>query len=120
MAKMTQRKNVMSREKRAEIAATRDWFQREKPTMAQLLASGDYVGPIEPDSYRLTREIAGQLRALREERQISLDELATRSGLDKSTVSRLETGGLENPTVATLGRYAAALGLTIGFVLRPQ
>jgi len=36
--------------------------------------------------------------------------VAERSGLDRAVVSRLESGKQDNPTVATLMRYAAALG----------
>ncbi|MBL9125640.1 MAG: helix-turn-helix transcriptional regulator [Planctomycetaceae bacterium] len=120
MAKQTHRRNTMSAEKRAEIAVVRERFDTDRPSMAQLLRSCEYVGPIDPNSYRLTQEIARQFRAIREEQQLSIEDLAERSGLDKSTVSRLETGGLVNPTVTTLGRYAAALGRSVGFVLRPQ
>ena len=36
--------------------------------------------------------------------------MADRSGLDRAVVSRLENGKQDNPTVATLMRYAAAVG----------
>jgi transcriptional regulator with XRE-family HTH domain len=36
--------------------------------------------------------------------------VAERSGLDRAVVSRLENGKQDNPTVATLMRYAAAVG----------
>ncbi len=46
----------------------------------------------------------------RERSSLSISEVAQRSGLDRAVVSRLENGKLANPTVATLMRYAAAVG----------
>ena len=54
-----------------------------------------------------------QLRALREEQGVSLAELERRTGIRKSALSRLENSKAPNPTLATLIRYAAALGKTI-------
>lgn len=53
------------------------------------------------------------LQALKRERKrsgLSIGEVAERSGLDRAVVSRLENGKQDNPTVATLMRYAAAVG----------
>jgi transcriptional regulator with XRE-family HTH domain len=36
--------------------------------------------------------------------------MAERTGLDRATMSKLETGKLANPTIATLRTYARALG----------
>ncbi len=54
-----------------------------------------------------------QLRTIREGRGISLTELAERSGMSISSLSRIE--GLKNEkfTFETLARYAAALGLNL-------
>jgi transcriptional regulator with XRE-family HTH domain len=41
---------------------------------------------------------------------LSITDVAERSGLDRAVVSRLENGKQDNPTVATLMRYAAAVG----------
>jgi len=48
--------------------------------------------------------------AERQRRGLSIGDLAQRSGLDRAVVSRLENGKQDNPTVATLMRYAAAIG----------
>ena len=48
---------------------------------------------------------------LQGERQgLSISDVANRSGLDRAVVSRLENGKQDNPTVATLMRYGAAIG----------
>jgi transcriptional regulator with XRE-family HTH domain len=55
-------------------------------------------------------DIQGVLQALKSERKrfcLTIDDVAERSGLDRVVVSRLENGKQDNPTVATLMRYAA-------------
>ncbi|MBX6313435.1 MAG: helix-turn-helix transcriptional regulator [Isosphaeraceae bacterium] len=57
-------------------------------------------------------ELIGLMATLRRERErqgLSLADVAARSGLDKAYLSRLENGGIPNPTLATVARYAAAL-----------
>ena len=51
-----------------------------------------------------------QLRAAREERGLSLAELTELTGMDRSALSKLETGQRPNPTLETLIRYAEAVG----------
>src|SRR5207244_3222349 len=50
------------------------------------------------------------LKQTRNRRGLSIGDVAERSGLDRAVVSRLENGKQDNPTVATLMRYAAAVG----------
>ena len=50
------------------------------------------------------------LKREREQRGLSIGAVAQRSGLDRAVVSRLENGKQDNPTIATLMRYAAAIG----------
>jgi len=106
------RANRQTPAQRAEEQAIRDKFQREKPSLKDLIASGD----CDPDSVMTMGhyfEIRQALSALKLERQragLSLAQVAKRSGLDRAVVSRLENGKLDNPTVATLMRYATALG----------
>jgi DNA-binding XRE family transcriptional regulator len=54
--------------------------------------------------------ILAALRGERERQGLSLADVAERSGIDRATISKLENGHLANPTLATLTRYAAALG----------
>ena len=58
-------------------------------------------------------DVQTALQALKRDRRrcgISIGDVAERSGLDRAVVSRLENGKQDNPTVATLMRYAAAVG----------
>ena len=57
--------------------------------------------------------LARNLRNLRLGRDWSQEELAARSGLDRTYVSGVERG-VRNPTVEVLDRLARALGVTIG------
>ena len=56
--------------------------------------------------------IGERLRALREERNISMRALATRSGLSANALSMIERGKA-SPSVSTLYKLADALGISI-------
>ncbi|WP_321499241.1 XRE family transcriptional regulator [Breoghania sp.] len=60
----------------------------------------------------LDDRIASRLKALRQERGWSLDELAQRSGVSRATLSRLEKGEVGS-TTAILGRLCSAYGMTL-------
>lgn len=60
----------------------------------------------------LDSRLAARLAALRAERGWSLDELAERSGISRTTLSRLERGET-SPTAALLGRLCTAYGRTM-------
>ena len=51
-----------------------------------------------------------QLKAAREAKGLSLADLTDLTGMDRSALSKLETGQRGNPTVETLVRYAEAVG----------
>ncbi|MBA8876923.1 helix-turn-helix domain-containing protein [Phyllobacterium myrsinacearum] len=61
--------------------------------------------------------IARRLKALRAEREWSLDELARRSTVSRATLSRLENAEV-SPTAQVLGRLCAAYGLTMSRLMR--
>jgi transcriptional regulator with XRE-family HTH domain len=65
----------------------------------------------------LDAQIAGRLRALRAERNWSLDELARRSGVSRATLSRLENAEV-SPTASVLGRLCAAYGMAMSRLMR--
>ncbi len=83
------------------------------------------VAAVGPVAKRLVRErmvvarLVARLRAAREEAGVSLAELEQRTGVQKSAWSRLENAKAPNPTVATLVRYAAAIGSPLQFHLAP-
>ena len=57
-----------------------------------------------------TQELLKQLKAAREAKGLSLSDLTEITGMDRSALSKLETGQRANPTVETLVRYADAVG----------
>lgn len=56
--------------------------------------------------------ISQQLKSLREERRMTQEELAERSGLPQSHISRLEAGR-HSPSMKTLKKLAGALGVDV-------
>ncbi|HUY35645.1 MAG TPA: helix-turn-helix transcriptional regulator [Pirellulales bacterium] len=56
------------------------------------------------------QELLMQLKAAREAKGLSLADLTELTGMDRSALSKLETGQRANPTVETLVRYAEAVG----------
>lgn len=59
-----------------------------------------------------------QLKAAREAKGLSLQDLTELTGMDRSALSKLETGQRPNPTVDTLIRYAQAVGKQLVVGLR--
>lgn len=95
---------------RAEEKSVRDYFQRERPTLEQLLASGEYDGPFEQGEYIEMRIALTNLKKEREKSGLTLSQVSKKSGIDKGALSRIENGLQTNPTLDTLYRYARALG----------
>jgi hypothetical protein len=56
------------------------------------------------------QELLSQLKATREAKGLSLADVTDLTGMDRSALSKLETGQRPNPTVETLVRYAEAVG----------
>jgi len=51
-----------------------------------------------------------ELKAARREKGLSLSDLTELTGMDRSALSKLESGQRPNPTMETLVRYAEAVG----------
>ena len=65
-------------------------------------------------------ELIAALAGLRRERErqgLSLTDMAERTGIDRATISKLETGKIANPTIGTLRTYAKALGRRLAWTL---
>jgi len=56
------------------------------------------------------RQVSVALRAEREPQGLSLADINERTGIDRAALSRLENNEDANPTLATLERYAEAVG----------
>lgn len=68
------------------------------------------------DEYSLAREML----AARTRSGLTQEAVAERMGTTKSAVSRLESSGKHAPSVASLKKYADALGCTLKIELVPQ
>ncbi len=107
------RDNMRSPDKIARERKIRDDFQRTRPSLQSLTASGEYSAPIKQGDYLLLMQLAARMKHAREQQRLSLTEVASRSGIDKAALSRLENGLAENPTIATLSKVARSLGKRI-------
>ncbi|MBI1830895.1 MAG: helix-turn-helix transcriptional regulator [Planctomycetes bacterium] len=58
-----------------------------------------------------------RFKSAREDQGLTLADVADRMGIDAPALSRLETGKMLNPTLATLYKWAEALGQKLDFVL---
>ncbi|WNI26093.1 XRE family transcriptional regulator [Streptomyces sp. ITFR-16] len=79
-------------------------------------ADADETDTERPAAGSVDARLAARLAELRTGRGWSLDELARRSGVSRSTLSRLERGEL-SPTAALLGRLCAVHGRTMSRLL---
>ncbi|CNJ72116.1 putative DNA-binding phage-like protein [Yersinia pseudotuberculosis] len=60
-----------------------------------------------------------ELKAARQQCNLTQEEVALRAGLKKQNISRMEKG-IISPNLTTLSRYAAALGGTFVFQFNPN
>jgi predicted transcriptional regulator len=65
------------------------------------------------------RELLDELVRARQASELSQTEIAARMGTSQSAVARLESGALD-ARLSTLERYAAALGQTVSWQIRPS
>ena len=74
----------------------------------------------EYEALALEYTLAGQLIKARAKAGLTQDAVAARMGTTKSAISRLEAAGKHAPSLATLKRYAAAVGCDLQVKLVPQ
>ncbi len=67
-------------------------------------------GAINRQSFTAILCLVARFKAVRESQKLTLAEVAERMGIDAPALSRLETGKMLNPTLATLHKWAEALG----------
>jgi DNA-binding phage protein len=104
----------LTADERKRVAAARSEIEQDKPEI--LRKAKQYKQ--EADAARATLQEA--LQMLKRERQsqgLSLADIQERTGIDRPNLSRLENEAAANPTIATLTRYAEALGKRLMIVL---
>ena len=72
------------------------------------------------EALELEYQIAGQMLKARSRAGLTQDAVAERMGTTKSAISRLESAGKHAPSLATLKRYALAVGCELQVKLVPQ
>jgi ribosome-binding protein aMBF1 (putative translation factor) len=112
MARRLFRANQKTAEERGREKALREKLQKERPSLEDLVRTGacDADAVMTMGMYFDVQRALQALKREREQSGLSIGDVAERSGLDRAVVSRLENGKQDNPTVATLMRYAAAVG----------
>src|SRR5216684_2682926 len=97
------RNRPLTPEEAAKYQAIREQVAQELPELVarhhERMASLDQL-----------QDLLLQLKAAREAKGLSLADLTELTGMDRSALSKLETGQRANPTVETLVRYAEAVG----------
>jgi DNA-binding XRE family transcriptional regulator len=68
------------------------------------------AGALSRQSFAAILTLVGRFKAVRESHGLTLAQVAERMGIDAPALSRLETGKVLNPTLATLHKWAEALG----------
>jgi ribosome-binding protein aMBF1 (putative translation factor) len=108
---------VLTSEQRAAIETRR--AERQTPQYQNDVARDveayqqEFPPTLDPE---LIEALAG-LRRERERQGLSLTDMAERTGIDRATISKLETGKIGNPTIGTLRTYAKALGHRLAWSL---
>src|ERR1700731_3055190 len=101
-----------SAEQRAEEEAVRRQYAanpvRQRP-----------AGAIDRQSFAAILSLVARLKAVRESQGLTLAEVAGRMKIDAPALSRLETGKMLNPTLATLHKWVEALGEKLDLDLSP-
>lgn len=72
------------------------------------------------EGLELEYALANQMLTARSKAGLTQDAVAERMGTTKSAISRLESAGRHAPSLATLKRYALAVGCDLQVKLVPQ
>jgi XRE family transcriptional regulator, regulator of sulfur utilization len=93
----------MATRKRKALASAAAQAPRQpsRPTVAEI--AGDDLGAAE-----MNRRVSEALRRFRKQRDLSLDQLALKSGVSRAALSQIE-GARTNPTLSVLWKIAAGL-----------
>ncbi len=94
-------------EERARVSQTRRLIAAEEPEIRR--KAKEYKQAYQAGRAALVDAVQ-MLKAEREKMGLSLADVADRAGMERPNLSRLENEAEANPTVATLVRYAEALG----------
>lgn len=94
------------------MAELRAWKDAKKELLSDPETAKEY------EDLRPQYEVISQIIKARDEQGMTQAELAERTGIRQSNISRLE-GGNYNPTLKFLARVAKGLGMELHIELRP-
>jgi DNA-binding XRE family transcriptional regulator len=112
------RQTNRSAKEAAKLRADRDRYQRDKPSPEQLLKEGGHRDFVPLGELILIHQVMASLKRERIRQGLTLADIAKRTGIDPTALSKLETGRLNNPTLQTLHRIALSLGKAISCSLQ--
>lgn len=104
----------MTDEERDRHQRIREQVEREMP---ELMRQGREAKREHDVRITKLRSAVQALKRARKTQGLSLADIRRRTGIERSTLSRLENSEDPNPTIATLDRYAAAVGKEIVITL---
>jgi len=107
-------KRELSPDERRKYEMMREQIEGEKP---EILAQAKRHKDAHDAAVADLRSVFELLKAERIAQGLSLADLRDRTGMARPALSRLENDLTANPTLATLNRYAAALGKKVTVVL---
>ena len=111
-------KTKPSPETTARLKTIRAKYQREKPSLDKVLADNPQAILTTLGDLLQLHELTAQLKVERERQHLTLAEISVRTGIDTATLSKLENGKTDNPTVGTITRFANSLGKVVGCYLQ--
>jgi hypothetical protein len=104
----------LSDSERSRLRLLREQVEAEKD---DIIAEGRGHKAAHDTSVARLREVMRLLRAERIHQGLSLADVQSQTGIPRSALSRLETDPGANPTLATITRYAEALGKDVQILL---
>src|SRR6188768_3103964 len=102
ISKRPNRRSTKSVSEISRLRDTRQRFQRDRPSLGELVAGGEYAEPIAQPELFMMLQLAAALKQARKDKRLTLADVAKRSGIDKAALSRIENGLNVNPTIGTL------------------
>ena len=115
-------KKVVSRRLLANVTLLGDVIDaagRQPPDYVFSLAEPGHEDDGQVCEQLVVLQPAARFKAVRESQGLTLAEVAERMQIDPPALSRLETGKVLNPTLATLHKWAEALGQKLDVELSP-
>src|SRR5579862_9266158 len=99
-----------------QIAEHKKWrkiYREKRPSLEELIASGEFQSPVAQGAFMAVRAAVWELKKCREQSALDTKTIAKRSGLDEMVIQRLEKGDEPSPSIDLLYRYALGIGKTL-------